>query len=348
MVARVNDAIAELKANPPPVPVADIAEAIQFLEWLNANNFTLLGVQDYTLAAEDLEPVPGHRARPAAPAATCRSCGAAARSSPSRRKSAPSSTSRRRSSSPRPTSSRGCIAASTWTTSASSASTPPASSPANSASSDCSPPAPTRGRRAAFPYLRRKIDAIVRRAGFDPDGHSGKALVNVLETYPARRAVPDRRGYALPLRARDHADRGAAARARAGAARPLRSLRLRAGFRAARALRHARAPGDRRISRRGLQRAGQRVLSVVPGRPAGPRALHHRSRRRRDAEPGSRNAGSGHLCDCADLVGRARRRACRRPRGGTRPCAVRALSQRLLGGLSRGLFAAPMRWPTSA
>ena len=35
-----------------------------------------------------------------------------------------------------------------------------------------------------IPYLRRKIDAIVRRAGFDPDGHSGKALVNVLETYP--------------------------------------------------------------------------------------------------------------------------------------------------------------------
>ena len=51
--------IAELKANPPPVPVDDIAEAIQFLEWLAADNFTLLGVRDYTLAGKerDLEPV---------------------------------------------------------------------------------------------------------------------------------------------------------------------------------------------------------------------------------------------------------------------------------------------------
>ena len=35
-----------------------------------------------------------------------------------------------------------------------------------------------------IPYLRRKVDATLRRAGFDPDGHSGKALVNVLESYP--------------------------------------------------------------------------------------------------------------------------------------------------------------------
>ena len=95
MVARVNEVIAELKANPPPVPVGDIAEAIQFLEWLNANNFTLLGVQEYTVCDHDLQPVPesglGLLRR-----ATCRSCGAAARSSPSRPRSRHSSTSRRR------------------------------------------------------------------------------------------------------------------------------------------------------------------------------------------------------------------------------------------------------------
>ena len=28
------------------------------------------------------------------------------------------------------------------------------------------------------------MDAIVNRAELDPDGHSGKALANVLETYP--------------------------------------------------------------------------------------------------------------------------------------------------------------------
>src|SRR5262249_40091912 len=36
----------------------------------------------------------------------------------------------------------------------------------------------------SIPYLRRKVDAVVTRAGFNPDTHSGKALVNVLETYP--------------------------------------------------------------------------------------------------------------------------------------------------------------------
>ena len=36
----------------------------------------------------------------------------------------------------------------------------------------------------SIPYLRHKVDAIVARAGFDPESHSGKALVNVLETYP--------------------------------------------------------------------------------------------------------------------------------------------------------------------
>jgi glutamate dehydrogenase len=36
----------------------------------------------------------------------------------------------------------------------------------------------------SIPYLRRKVDAVLARTGFDPNGHSGKALVNVLENYP--------------------------------------------------------------------------------------------------------------------------------------------------------------------
>lgn len=35
-----------------------------------------------------------------------------------------------------------------------------------------------------IPYFRRKVDGIVARAGHDPESHSGKALINVLETYP--------------------------------------------------------------------------------------------------------------------------------------------------------------------
>src|SRR6185295_17611687 len=41
----------------------------------------------------------------------------------------------------------------------------------------------TRSART-IPYVRRKVDAVLKRAGFDPEGHSGKALVNVLENYP--------------------------------------------------------------------------------------------------------------------------------------------------------------------
>ena len=40
MLARVNAIIAELKANPPPLAVEEIAEAIEFLQWLLADNFT--------------------------------------------------------------------------------------------------------------------------------------------------------------------------------------------------------------------------------------------------------------------------------------------------------------------
>jgi NAD-specific glutamate dehydrogenase len=43
--------LVHLKSNPPPLPVDDIAEAIQFLEWLIDNNFTLLGVRDYACRA---------------------------------------------------------------------------------------------------------------------------------------------------------------------------------------------------------------------------------------------------------------------------------------------------------
>jgi glutamate dehydrogenase len=35
-----------------------------------------------------------------------------------------------------------------------------------------------------IPYLRRKVEKVLARAGFNPESHSGKALLNVLETYP--------------------------------------------------------------------------------------------------------------------------------------------------------------------
>ncbi|MCI5075132.1 NAD-glutamate dehydrogenase [Oricola sp.] len=35
-----------------------------------------------------------------------------------------------------------------------------------------------------IPYLRSKVDAVMRRADYDPASHSGKTLMNVLESYP--------------------------------------------------------------------------------------------------------------------------------------------------------------------
>src|SRR6202008_3824874 len=36
----------------------------------------------------------------------------------------------------------------------------------------------------SIPYLRRKGDAGMRHPGFDTNSHSGKALINILESYP--------------------------------------------------------------------------------------------------------------------------------------------------------------------
>ncbi len=47
MLARLQEVAADLKANPPPLPADEIAEAIQFLQWIAADNFTLLGARNY-------------------------------------------------------------------------------------------------------------------------------------------------------------------------------------------------------------------------------------------------------------------------------------------------------------
>src|ERR1700741_5412917 len=58
MMSRVGEVIADIKNNPPPLTVEEIAEATQFLEWLVANNFTFLGIREYRLTADqDYEPV---------------------------------------------------------------------------------------------------------------------------------------------------------------------------------------------------------------------------------------------------------------------------------------------------
>ena len=75
--------IADLKTNPPPIPVDEIAEAIQFLEWLVANNFT--SARRARLRADRrrarLRAAVRDRPRRAARRTTCTCCGAATSSS---------------------------------------------------------------------------------------------------------------------------------------------------------------------------------------------------------------------------------------------------------------------------
>ena len=62
MLARTARAIRELEAAPPGVPRDQLAEAVQFLKWLENGNFTFLGARDLKLAGDaetgELELVP--------------------------------------------------------------------------------------------------------------------------------------------------------------------------------------------------------------------------------------------------------------------------------------------------
>ena len=51
MRQRLHQAIGAFKYNPPPIPVDEIAEAIQFLEWLVDDNFTFLGMREYAFVS---------------------------------------------------------------------------------------------------------------------------------------------------------------------------------------------------------------------------------------------------------------------------------------------------------
>ncbi len=47
MTSRLQGAIAQLENNPPPATIETNAEALQFLRWLGASNFTFLGIREY-------------------------------------------------------------------------------------------------------------------------------------------------------------------------------------------------------------------------------------------------------------------------------------------------------------
>jgi glutamate dehydrogenase len=185
MLARAREVIADLRKNPPPLPAADIAEAIQFLEWLAGDNFTLLGARDYVYTNDEqaLQPAfetglgllrspemrllrrgnqlvtitPEIREFLEEPRVLI-VAKAAVRSRVHRRVHLDYIGVKRFDADGRLIGERRFCGLFTST-------------------------AYTRSTRA-IPYLRRKVDNVIRRAAFESSSHSGKALVNVLETYP--------------------------------------------------------------------------------------------------------------------------------------------------------------------
>jgi len=54
MRERANEAIAALATSAPPLPRDEAAEAVEFLQWLVAANFTFLGMRAYALAGDGI------------------------------------------------------------------------------------------------------------------------------------------------------------------------------------------------------------------------------------------------------------------------------------------------------
>jgi glutamate dehydrogenase len=53
MRARIEEAIKAFSSNPPPLPIDEVAEANQFLQWLCADNFTFLGLREYRFSPDN-------------------------------------------------------------------------------------------------------------------------------------------------------------------------------------------------------------------------------------------------------------------------------------------------------
>ena len=180
---RVAAIVAELKTTPPPLPVDEIAEAVQFLQWLLADNFTFLGVRDYKVDGQTLNPDfesalgvmrsrelrvlrRGNELLESTPEIMAFLkeprlliiAKANVHSRVHRRVYLDYVGVKRFDSSGNLVGEHRIIGLFTST-------------------------AYTRTSHS-IPYLRRKIAAVEERAGFDPASHSGKALANVLEHYP--------------------------------------------------------------------------------------------------------------------------------------------------------------------
>ena len=187
MRARVQAAIDDYRTMPPPLPPGETAEAIAFLEWLLDNNFTLLGIRDYDFVGGQRR---GELVRADAPGLGI--LGDANVRVLKRGAEAVTTTPALREFLMRP---EALIVTKTNIRSRVHRRVYMDYVGVKQFAAD----GKLRGElrivglftstvyadsTRTIPFLRRKVDVVLRRAGYDPEGHSGKALVNVLESYP--------------------------------------------------------------------------------------------------------------------------------------------------------------------
>ncbi|MGH0241656.1 NAD-glutamate dehydrogenase [Sinorhizobium meliloti] len=180
MLRRVEAAIADLESNPPPVPPEEAAEAVAFLEWLIDSNFTFVGIREHQYSAETSSFDALANSGLGILRDTARSTGrklmtpeiravldepnalfltkSASRCRVHRRVGMDYVGIKRYDANGTAYGELRILGLFTST-------------------------AYNRSTRS-IPYVRKKIDAVLRRAGFNPSGHSGKALLNILENFP--------------------------------------------------------------------------------------------------------------------------------------------------------------------
>ncbi len=187
MLARLDQAISEFRYAPIPLDKKSVAEAIAFLEWLRDDNFTFLGMREFTYSGGEksgtleLADKPGLGILTDPDVLVLRRGAEAVTTTPEIRAflhgpeplivtkaNAKSAVHRRIY--------LDYVGVKTYT--------------ADGALSGelrivglFTSTAYTRSV-AKIPYLRSKAEAVIAKSGFSPSDHSGKALINVLESYP--------------------------------------------------------------------------------------------------------------------------------------------------------------------
>jgi glutamate dehydrogenase len=186
MRARVEQAIKTFNSNPPPLPIDEIAEASQFLQWLCADNFTFLGLREYRFsldadAADDISTGEGLGILRDPDVKVLRRGTEMVVMTPEIRefmreptvlmvvKANVSSRVHRRVR-------MDYVGIKLYT--------PDGRLEGELRLVGLFTSGAYTGSARQIPYVRHKLAQVLQRAGFDPDSHSGKAVLHILEEYP--------------------------------------------------------------------------------------------------------------------------------------------------------------------